>query len=122
MNKKMMLVLVMGMVISGVSHAEITRAEDKTEKKDGSLLNGGAVRKLAVTGNVLQVLPVGLLFSWAGGTYVLVDYPDFDKMADGDAVNCYVVKTEKTYSYESVNGAKRTARVYKFLNRRIGKR
>ena len=121
MKAKMIFVL-MGATI-GIAAGEIKHSEAKTGNENpNSALSGGSVKKLAITGRVLQVLDDGLLFSWDRGTYVLMDYPDFKKMADGDAVNCYVVKTEKTYEYMGVDGARHTARVYKFMNQRIGKR
>jgi len=99
-----------------------TFGEGKDDGRGGSNKLGAVTNKTPLTGRVLQVLPEGLLFSAGSATYLLTDHPDQRTMADGSAVNCYAVKTEKTYSYTDVKGAKRTARIYKFVNRRIGKR
>jgi hypothetical protein len=82
----------------------------------------GPIQKVPLTGRVLQVLPEGLLFAGGSSPYLLKDHPDMDKMVDGQAVNCYAVATKETFKYTDTQGAVRTVRVYRFLNRRIGKR
>lgn len=87
---------------------------------DGKI--GAPMSKVALTGRVLQVLPEGLLFYAWSSPYLLKGHPDAEKMVDGQAVNCYAVRTAETFKYTDTQGAVRTVRVYRFLNRRIGKR
>lgn len=70
---------------------------------------------------ILQVLPEGLLFSGTTSTFILVGHPDAKKLADGEMVNCYAVKTDETLKYIDITGAERTARVYRYVTARIGK-
>lgn len=83
---------------------------------------GKDTKHLAATGRVLQVLPAGLLFSGGAAPYLIVGHPNQKTMADGDAVNCYVEKTDRTFEYTDTQGAKRTVRVFRYLTQRIGKR
>ncbi len=83
---------------------------------------GERTKKEAITCPVLQVLPKGLLMSGSDGSpFLLAGHPDAGKLADGDAVNCYAVKTSHTYKYTDTLGAERTVRVWKYMNRRMGK-
>lgn len=83
----------------------------------------GEGQKEALNRKILQVLPEGLLFSGSGtSTFVLTGHPDEKSLADGEVVNCYVSKTEETLKYTAVNGAERTARIYRYVTRRIGGR
>lgn len=93
----------------------------KDDGRAGTDKLGAITNKIPLTGRVLQVLPEGLLFAADSTTYLLTDHPDQRTMADGNSVNCYAVRTEKTFSYTAGNGGQRTIRIYKFLNRRIGK-
>lgn len=102
---------------------EIKRSTPVQEKLGSDLLNHDQGKnKVALNAKVLQVLDDGLLFSGDGGyVYILKNYPDQRKTVDGMVLNCYATRTEEVFTYESVSGAKRTARVYLYFGRRIGK-
>lgn len=102
---------------------EIKESTPVQEKLGSDLLNRDQGKnKVALNAKVLQVLDEGLLFSGSGGSvYILKNYPDQRRAVDGMELNCYATRTEEVFSYDDVRGAKRTARVYLYFGRRLGK-
>ena len=73
---------------------------------------GETTKKEAVTREILQVLPEGLLMS---GTkpFLLTGHPDEKNLADGERVNCYAADTGKVFKYTDTTGAERTVRIWR---------
>jgi hypothetical protein len=76
--------------------------------------------KIPFAAPIDQVVDEGYLFMGKESMVLLVGHPD-KKLTDGEKVNCYAVKTTATYEYESVDGAKRKIRVYRYVEKRMGK-
>lgn len=89
---------------------------------DGSSRQGEGVKKIGLKGRVLQVLEKGYLMEGRETPWFLAGYrpPKGHEVADGDVINCYVVKTGATFRYEDTTGAMRTVRVYRWAGRRLG--
>jgi len=82
---------------------------------------GDRVKKIRITGTVLQVLDEGLLMHGSRAPYLIVRHPDQATMADGDRINCYVTKTQHTFTYTDTTGAQRRVRIYLYANERKGR-
>lgn len=83
-------------------------------------LRDTATKKVAITHTVLQKHERGLLMN-ARNPFLLVGHPDEARLADGDRVNVYATRTDHLVEYIDTTGAKRTVRVWRFANRRIGR-
>ncbi len=78
-------------------------------------------KKQALQTSVDQILDDGLLLIFTNSVILLRGHPDQKKLADGDKINCYAMRTDKVYQYEAVGGAKKTARVYLYHGKRLGR-
>lgn len=96
--------------------------DTKDAGKGGSGALGAVTRKTPITGKVLQVWEDALLFTGSkNAVFILTGHPNQRTIADGNEVNCYAIETDEVRKYTDVKGAKRTARVYRYHSRRIGK-
>jgi hypothetical protein len=79
-------------------------------------------KKQAIEARVDQVLDEGVLIIQGNSVFLLKGHPDQKTLADNDKINCYAIRTDEVFRYESVGGAMRSARVYVYSGKRLGGR